>query len=278
MESIDINNHTNNVNVEVDPHEIRLDLPTPLELQNKEIALGYLGIYYSWRNITASYNNNKLQYRWVDNVVYDVDFPDGFYSIDDLSTYLQKVLFDNNHYVLDSDGNPVFNIQFETNFTYYCTSFYMSPVVVPVGGSNPNNIDVNDLGKTPQLIIPYNNKIDVSLGVDIGEYPPTYGTSVPYAFKGQKVPKISPVETLNIACNVSQNRINRYKSIIYSFSPDQKYGSYISIQPTFPIFFDAINGSYTNITLTFVDQNYKPIPILDKSVNAKLFLRSKNNI
>ena len=54
MDSVIINNNTHNGSIE--NNEIRLDLSTYLELQDKQLALQYLGIYYSWRNIQSSYN------------------------------------------------------------------------------------------------------------------------------------------------------------------------------------------------------------------------------
>ena len=267
MDSVIINNNTHNGSVE--NNEIRLDLSTYLELHDKQLALQYLGIYYSWRNIQSSYNNNKLQYRWVDDVVYDVNIPDGFYSIEDLSAYMQKVMHDNRHYMFDANGDPVYFIEFESNSVYYCTTFFMSPVVIPPGGSNSNLI-VN-VGKTPQIIIPANN-ITTALGVDAGTYPAAYGTTIEYAFRGQKVPQISPVTTLNVACNITTNNLNRNKKIIYQFSPTQTYGSYLVIEPSSPVFYKIVNGSYSDISLTFLDQDFKPINLIDKNITATLLI------
>ena len=270
MNSVILNDLTSTGDIQ--PNEIRLDLNTYLELQNKQLSLQYLGIYYSWRNIKAAYNNNFLQYRWTDGNVYDVLFPDGFYSINDMSDYLQRVMYDNQHYMFDGSGNPVFFISFESNSTYYCTTFLMLPVLIPVGGSNSNMIV--DLGYTPQLIIP-DNQITKILGVHAGEYPSAAGMS-DYAFQGQTVPQVSLITTLNIACNLTNNNLNRNKQIIYQFAPTQTYGSYLVIEPTFPVFYDVVDGSYSHISLSFLDQNFKAIELLDRNVTATLLIRQKN--
>ena len=50
---------------------------------NKNIALINLSIYYTWRNIKSTYNNNKFKISaptWNDTF----DLPDGSYSISDM--------------------------------------------------------------------------------------------------------------------------------------------------------------------------------------------------
>ena len=37
----------------------KLDLKNP----NKNMALGSLSIYYTWKNVKSTYNNNKLKYQ-----------------------------------------------------------------------------------------------------------------------------------------------------------------------------------------------------------------------
>ena len=44
-------------------HKFRLTLSEKLSLKNpnKNIALGNLSIYYTWKNIKSAYNNNKFK-------------------------------------------------------------------------------------------------------------------------------------------------------------------------------------------------------------------------
>ena len=46
-----------------EPHRFRLSLADKLNLKNpnKNIALGNLSIYYTWKNIKSAYNNNKFE-------------------------------------------------------------------------------------------------------------------------------------------------------------------------------------------------------------------------
>ena len=46
----------------------KYNFSSPINLEDKEISLVSVSMYYSWRNITEF--NNKLQYTWVDGNVY----------------------------------------------------------------------------------------------------------------------------------------------------------------------------------------------------------------
>ena len=54
----------------------------------KNIALSSLSIYYTWRNIKNSYNNNKFEIfapTWNDKF----ELPDGSYSVSDIRNYFE---------------------------------------------------------------------------------------------------------------------------------------------------------------------------------------------
>ena len=61
METIFMNTENSKTN---EPHKFRLSLSDKLNLKNpnKNIALGNLSIYYTWKNIKSTYNNNKCKF------------------------------------------------------------------------------------------------------------------------------------------------------------------------------------------------------------------------
>ena len=76
-----------------EPHRFRLSLADKLNLKNpnKNIALGNLSIYYTWKNIKSAYNNNKFKISaptWNDTF----DLPDGSYSIADIQDYFEFII------------------------------------------------------------------------------------------------------------------------------------------------------------------------------------------
>ena len=60
--------------------ELKLTNKLDLRLGEKIIALSNLSIYYTWKNIKNSYNNNKFKksaHTWDDKL----ELPDGSYSV-----------------------------------------------------------------------------------------------------------------------------------------------------------------------------------------------------
>ena len=79
-----------------EPHVLILKLTNKLNLRigEKIIALSNLIIYYTWKNIKNSYNNNKFKIAaptWNDKF----ELPDGSYSVSDIQDYFEYSL--NNH-------------------------------------------------------------------------------------------------------------------------------------------------------------------------------------
>ena len=75
------------------PHRFRLSLADKVNSKNpnRNIALGNLSIYYTWKNIKPTYNNNKFKIfasTWNDTI----DFPDGSYSIADIKDYFEFII------------------------------------------------------------------------------------------------------------------------------------------------------------------------------------------
>ena len=76
-----------------EPHRIRLTLADKFNLNNsnKNMALANLSIYYTWKNIKSSYNNNKFKMSapiWNDKF----DLLDGSYSISDIQDYFVYII------------------------------------------------------------------------------------------------------------------------------------------------------------------------------------------
>ena len=75
------------------PHVLILKLTNKLVLRigGKIIALSNLSIYYTWRNIKSSYNNNKFKISaptWND----EFELPDGSYSVTNIQDYFEYIL------------------------------------------------------------------------------------------------------------------------------------------------------------------------------------------
>ena len=75
------------------PHVLILKFTGKLDLRRGEnrIALSNLCIYYTWKNIKSSYNNNRFKISpptWNDKF----ELPDESYSVSDIQDYFEYIL------------------------------------------------------------------------------------------------------------------------------------------------------------------------------------------
>ena len=71
---------------------LTLNLTNKLDLRigKKVTALSNLSVYYMWKNIKSSYNNNKFKISaptWNDKF----ELPDGSYSVSDIQDYFEYI-------------------------------------------------------------------------------------------------------------------------------------------------------------------------------------------
>ena len=75
------------------PHILIIKLTNKLNLRISKnvIALSSLSIYYTWKNLKSSCNNNKFKISastWND----EFELPDGSYSVSDILDYFEYIL------------------------------------------------------------------------------------------------------------------------------------------------------------------------------------------
>ena len=83
---------------------LKLTSKLDLRIGEKVIALSNLSIYYAWRNIKSSYNNNKFKIStptWND----EFELPDGSCSVSDIQDYFE--------YILKNMGKILINNQYK---------------------------------------------------------------------------------------------------------------------------------------------------------------------
>ena len=88
-------------------HVLTLKLTDKLDLKRvqKTVALSNLSIYYTWKNIKSSYNNNKFKISaptWNEQF----ELPDGSYSVSDIQDYFEYILKEHSENV----DNPTIRI------------------------------------------------------------------------------------------------------------------------------------------------------------------------
>ena len=90
METFFMNTKNSKTN---EPNRFKYDLIDKLDLKNpsKNMALGSLSIYYTWKNVKSIYNNNKFKISvptWNETF----DLPDGSYNILEIQDYIEYII------------------------------------------------------------------------------------------------------------------------------------------------------------------------------------------
>lgn len=249
---------------------------------NEEMALSSISMYYSWPNITTAYTNNSFSYTWTDGTVVSITMPDGYYDIGTINSYLQSQMIANNHYLVKSTGEYLYFLELLTNSTYYAVQLnsyplYTSAQASALGYSLPSGAtwSLPTSQKTPQITIPANNFTKV-IGLAAGSYPssPLY-QSTTYSVTSTMTPQVTPVSAVIMCCDLLSNRYAQPESVFFSFAPSVSYGEQMEIRPSELGFIDLKHGRFTELNITFYDQQFQLLPIKDANLVIQLMVRKK---
>lgn len=254
----------------------RYSFPGSASFKNAKVAVSNIQMYYSWYNISSLQNNNTLSLIFptaATTATIGVTIPTGSYTVADLNSYLQSIMVANNYYLIDATGNYVYYLELVENGTRYAIQLntYPVPTSLPVGWTNPGwTLPVT--GNTPQLVIPASNIVNL-LGFAAGTYPsPAQATA--YSALSSSTPQLSPVSSVIIGCNLVNNRLANPTTVVYSFSPGGvTYGSLIQSNAYQYSWVDVQDGTYSSIDITFYDQSFNNLQIID--TNLVIFLLIK---
>ena len=243
-----------------------------VRLTNKKIGVCTVQMYYSFFNIDGSaYGNNTLSYRWFDNQTYQIIIPDGFYTVEQLNTYLQFVFVANKHYMVNSTtGGFVYFAELVTNAQYYNIQLNCYPLSASSATLNtwilPDlaNWTIPTVSIVPQITI--NSNFGLIIGFNNGTYPSNNTSAVIYSKISDIAPQVSPVNSLLISCSLVNSPYGIPTNILHSFSPNAQFGSLITSSSTQFAMNDISDGFYNDFTIRILDQDGKNIKIRDKSI------------
>ena len=113
------------------PHVLVLKLTNKLDLRigKKVIALSNLSMYYTWKNIKSSYNNNKFKISaptWND----EFELLDGSYSISDIQDYFEYI-FKKHGEDIDQPSVQIYVNKIENRITVKIKNGYSLELLTP---------------------------------------------------------------------------------------------------------------------------------------------------
>ena len=120
------------------------------------IALSNLSIYYTWKNIKSSYNNNKFKISaptWNDKF----ELPDGSYSVSDIQDYFEYILKKHGEDI-DKPSVQIYVNKIENRVTFKIKNWYshelLTSETMKLLGSTENKITKDKNGENlPHLEI-----------------------------------------------------------------------------------------------------------------------------
>ena len=162
------------------PHVLVLNLTDKLDLRrsDKYVALSNLSIYYTWKNIKSSYNNNKFKISaptWNDKF----ELPDGSYSVSDIQDYFEYILKKHGENV-DNPSVQIYANKIENRITFKIKDGYAVELLTKE--------TMKLLGNTEDKITKNKN--------------------------GENVPDLEITEVVLIHCNIVNNDYQQYSRVL----------------------------------------------------------------
>ena len=202
-----------------------LKLTDKLDLRRgqKTVVLSNLSIYYTWKNIKSSYNNNKFK---ISAPTWSEDFklPDGSYSVSDIQDYFEYILKKHS----ESVDNPSIRM-------------YINRI------ANRITFKIKD-GYYLELLTPETMKL---LGIT--------ESKITKDKNGENVPHLEIVELVLVHCNLVNNDYQQDSRILFTFVPNKAFGSLLEISATNQVFLKTFNSEFQEVKVWFTDQTSKQL-------------------
>ena len=208
-----------------EPHILILKLTDKLDLRRGEkiIALSNLSIYYTWKNIKSSHNNNKFKISaptWNGKS----ELPDGLYSVSNIQDYFEHILKKHGENI-DKPSVKIYVNKIENRITFTIKKGYSFELLTL---------------ETMKLLGSTENKITKDKN-------------------GENVPHLEITEVVLVHCNIVNNDYQQDSRVLYTFVPNKPFGSLLEISPTNHIFLKTFNSEFRDIEVWFTDQNSQPL-------------------
>ena len=200
METFFMNSQNSKTN---EPNRFKYDLIGKLDLKSpsKNMVLGILSIYYTWKNVKSTYNNNKFKISaptWNETF----DLPDGSGNVPEIQDYIE----------------------------------YMIKKHETIGKHAPILIYANTITNKIVFKIRTGSKLEL-LSKETMKLLGSTKDTIDADKNSENIPRLENVEVVLVHCNLVNNSYQQYSRVLFTFVPNKQYGQLISISPNSLIFF-----------------------------------------
>jgi hypothetical protein len=257
-----------------------------------EAMISIAQIPYSIFNITNAYNNNKFLIAFPTGsatnsyTTFNITFPDGFYTVNDINQFLQQFCITNGLYLINGNGQNVYYLSLVQDTTYYANQIllYTVPRSLPTGWTQPSNwigYSTFTSDRTPYVQFVSGNLFNEYMGFNNNAIYPngagTTGRTTNYSVLSPNIPIGSYVNSIIVHCSLVNNAVISPSDILDAFQiTNTTFGSNINYQPTVEKYVKLQAGSYNSMIITLTDQNNNPISLLDKNILITILFRKKS--
>ena len=251
-----------------------------------EMCVSSVTLPYSFYNVSSFYSNKTFSLIFptaATTVQYDITLPDGFYTVNDINSYIQQVCVSNGAYLIDSSGNYVYFVQLVYNIAYYSVQLLTFLVPNAIGTyTRPSSGIYSSTGtglpstaSTPQLVLASSGSIKGIIGFAAGTFPPTTQTSS-WNTSSTLTPVGSTVNSIIMQCSLVHNACTTPSDILDSMPiKDTSFGSNITYDPSFEKFISISDGTFNSFNFSFRDQSLNEIYARDPNVSITLIIRPR---
>ena len=222
-----------------EPNRFKYDLIDKLDLKNsnKNMTLGNLSIYYTWKNVKPTYDNNKFKISaptWNETF----DLPDRSYNISEIQNFIEYII--KKHEAIGENAPIlIYANTINNRIVFKIKSGYKLELL--------SKETMKLLGSTRNTIDPDKNN--------------------------ENVPKLENVEVVLVHCNLVNNSYQQASKVLFTFVPTKQYDHLISISPHSLVFLKTMNTEFSEIEIWFTDQNNNALEIED-NVNISLIINT----
>ena len=197
------------------------------------MVLANLSIYYTWKNVKSTYNNNKFRISaptWNETF----ELPDGSYNIREIQDYIEYII--KKHETIGENA----------------------PILIYANSINNRIVFKIKTGYQLELLSKETMKL-LGSTKDITDVDKN----------SENVPRLENVGVVLVHCDLVNNSYQQHSRVLFTFVPNRQYGQLISISPHSLIFLKTVNTEFSEIDIWFTDKNNNALEIED-NVNISL--------
>ncbi len=261
-----------------------------VNFKNCRCALQSVILPYSWVNVDSTvYNNASFQIIMPVTIggssvtdTLSLTIPSGFYSLDQINSYIQAQLINAGYYLVNASGNNVYYIELVANLNLNTAQLncYVVPNTKPASWSYGSTGTWGTAGvgtlpsanKVPQLVL-LNNNFGKLIGfASSTTYPASNSSASTVSYSSSFMPQITPVTSVYIGCSLVKNEYSNPTSIIGNMGITSNFATQIIYSPNEFTWLPVLDGSVPGFSITFYDQLFNNLAIRDTNLTINLLL------